>query len=439
MATSFRRWIHHAIALGKGERGRLAKLPETRAWTTLTPTQVFERQRATLVSLLDHAGQHVPYWRQVFQDVSFDVHTVAQASPDQVTDALQQLPVLTKRIIRAQGERMLDERIDPTTLVRRTTGGSTGEPLVFYVAPDELEHQMAINLRGFELAGVPLGTRRAKVWGYGDAMRAGNALAPVVGTTYLDAFDLTDDAFGRWTELLRRHRCTFMYGYASAIATFAEWVEREAIALPDLRVVGTTAEKLFPADRETIERALGVRVADFYGCHEVPRLASSCPDGNVHLAPDAAFIEFPQETGHDGALITSLLGHTMPLIRYDVGDSIARSAPCDCGLPFACIDIEMGKVHHLLSFDGGVRVHSTRIYQRLYDEMAFERVQIRREGPARLRVVYTAPAPAPEAAVRAHKAAIQEMVGDRVDVVIERVDDIPATGRGKRPIVVSTS
>ena len=78
-----------------------------------------------LRNLLTKTGQHVPYYRDCFKRLGFNPQTIESL------DELQKLPLLTKAIIRAEGDRMKSDIA--TGLARFNTGGSSGEPLIFFI------------------------------------------------------------------------------------------------------------------------------------------------------------------------------------------------------------------------------------------------------------------------------------------------------------------
>ena len=66
---------------------------------------------------------------------------------------LQQLPYLTKDIIRREGTRLLSERFSQTALHVRKTGGSTGPSALIYYSQEALDWTAAVNLLVLEWAG----------------------------------------------------------------------------------------------------------------------------------------------------------------------------------------------------------------------------------------------------------------------------------------------
>ncbi|MBN2193935.1 MAG: phenylacetate--CoA ligase family protein [Polyangiaceae bacterium] len=428
--------LNYTLAAFGGEAGRYAALRRAMEWTSLDGETVRRRQLACLREILGHAGRFVPYWRELFRAHGFD--PTAVRGPED----LGRLPVLTKEAIRSGGERMLAENVPRGRLRERRTGGSTGEPLRFFVTRAEFEEQIGVCLRANVLVGVAPGDPIAKVWGYGRPQRIANAIAPLTGRLYLDAYRTSEADLADWIRDLVRIRPRMLYGYARALHELARYVHRNRIVVPRLGIVATTAEKLLPEHRTTIEEALGARVIDMYGAHEVPRIASECLYGRMHLAPDAAVVEFvPDGNGSSRILLTSLGHRAMPLIRYDIGDlGEPDPRPCDCGLPFPCMSIDFGKTHHILVLPSGRPLHTGYFFKRLYHLDAIDQVQIRHERPDLIVIAYVpavGQADAAQAALGAALGPVRHDLAQDARVETRAVAEIPPTARGKRPLVVS--
>jgi phenylacetate-CoA ligase len=416
-----------------GEAGRHDKLEAARLWTRWSRAQVERARLERLHHLLIHASTHVPYWRELFRGRGLDPRT---ADPVEV---LRHLPLLTRETIRREGPRMYDERLDLVKLLPQRTGGTTGEPLRFYRTRDELEAQMAISLRGFELAGVPDSMARARIWAPRPERKWESRLVRFTGQLQLDAFDLSDAAMRGWVEQLVKHRIGFLYGYVSAVDAFAMWCLDHGVELPALRVVGTTAERLHPEQQQRIAAAFKTRVANFYGAREILRIASSCEHGGMHVAADSVWLESPGEN-QPGMLetpMTSLISESMPLIRYVIGDVVTPAPNCDCGLPFDCIAVDVGKVHRLLTLPNGERVSTSRIYQPLCQLDTVARFQVCLLSDTSIEIRYVARAQSEAstqvaATLDATAAALRGQVRFRAQPVAE----IVPTAGGKRPVIL---
>jgi len=84
-----------------------------------SPEKIEQLQKEKLQKLLLHSYKNVPYYREVFKERNL--------KPEHITSSrdLEKLPILTKDLIA--------QNIPPRKLSKQHTGGSTGEPLSFYI------------------------------------------------------------------------------------------------------------------------------------------------------------------------------------------------------------------------------------------------------------------------------------------------------------------
>jgi phenylacetate-CoA ligase len=107
---------------------------------------------------------------------------------------------------------------------------------------------------------------------------------------------------------------------------------------PTLRALFVGGEPLSPARRRRISRLWGVPVVNDYGSTETGGLAGECPAGSMHLWADRAIFEvYDPSTGRfdrqgTGQLVVTTLYHeAMPLVRYNIEDTVEVSyAECEC-------------------------------------------------------------------------------------------------------------
>lgn len=108
---------------------------------------------------------------------------------------------------------------------------------------------------------------------------------------------------------------------------------------PALRGLFVGGEPLTIARRRRITQLWGVPVVEEYGSTETGSLAGECAAGRLHLWADRAIFEVydPQtgrltRDGHGQLVATTLYREAMPLIRYNLEDTVEVDyADCDCG------------------------------------------------------------------------------------------------------------
>ena len=111
---------------------------------TLSLDEKVELQKQKMLALLNHAQASCPYYNEVFKKRKIDIRSL---------DHLSQIPFLTKEIVRKHGPEMVSRKTKRIFLIKRNTGGSTGEPLGFYSDPDACAIDLAHHKFLYDLMG----------------------------------------------------------------------------------------------------------------------------------------------------------------------------------------------------------------------------------------------------------------------------------------------
>ena len=316
------------------------------------PDLMRDRQLTMLKSVLQHAWDTVPYYRETWLAAGvhpWDVKTLAD---------LVQLPVLTKSDIRTQETQLLSRSFDAAKLRVKRTSGSTGVPLTIRIDERGIQWKYACTLRSDQWSGYRLGQRVAKVWGnpeyrqFGLRGRLSNWL--VDRAVYLDTLNLTDDRLQEFTNAIRRQRPGLIFGHAHSLYLLAAQLKKSQVLDVQPNGIISTAMPLHDWQRTVIEDVFGVPVTNRYGCEEVSLIASECEHHRgLHVAAESVFTEV-EESGH--LLVTDLTNYAMPLIRYRIGDVVTttdRVCPCGRGLPLL-ERVEGRDADYVVTPDGGL-------------------------------------------------------------------------------------
>jgi phenylacetate-CoA ligase len=211
-----------------------------------------------------------------------------------------------------------------------------------------------------------------------------------------------------------------------------------------LKAVVPTAEGLTADERQSIERAFGCPVINRYACQEFGVLAQECPSRRLHLNIASYVVELlslendsPAAPGQVGrVVVTDLFSHAMPLIRYDLGDlAVMDPEPCPCSNPTPTLGELRGRLVEMI-LDARSQVVSPFVMVNNLREVngitQFRFVQKTRDR-YELMLVAT-PGFAEEERV---KHLLQQYLGEKANIVINCVNDIPALRSGKRPYVIN--
>jgi phenylacetate-CoA ligase len=395
---------------------------------------------ARLRQVLSTAAQHVPYYRERW---------TAGQKQAALEGRLEELPLLEKDPVRSQPRSFV--RTDRQ--VRRPlvfhTSGSTGTPIASIWTIDELRQSMAVReVRSARWAGVSFALPRATFSGrmvVPDANSSGPfyRFNRMERQAYLSAFHLRAETASQYVDALRRHRIQWLTGYAVSYYLLAEYILDQNLAVPPLKALVTTSEKVTPEMREVLERAYGCRTFEEYSTVENLLFASECQHGRLHVSPEVGLIEIlrpdgtpcdPEEVGE--VVTTGLLRDYQPMVRFRLGDLAAWDAqPCPCGRVLPVIKEVVGRIEDVVVGPDGRRL--VRFHGIFVDQPHVREGQIIQESIDRIRVkVVPAPGygPADEHDI---VRRIQQRLTTDMQVVVDVVESIPRTKAGKFQAVVS--
>lgn len=410
-------------------------------WLSTSEIQALQLQK--LRDFLTHLEQEVPYYRELFASLAF-----RPAEVEALAD-LQRLPLLDKPIIRAQGDALKAD--NASALSRFNTGGSSGEPLVFYLGKDRVSHDVAAKRRATRWWGVDIGDPELVVWGSPIELGSQDRLRVwrdrLFRSELLPAFEMSEQNLDRFVERIRSYRPRMLFGYPSSLALIARHAEARGITLTDLgiRVAFVTSERLYDEQRADIERVFACPVANGYGGRDAGFIAHACPQGSLHITAEDLIVEIvdsrgePVPVGESGEIVVTHM-HTrdFPFLRYKTGDVGALSSDsCACGRGLPILERLEGRTTDFVIAQDGTVLHGLSLIYVLRDRESIGEFRIEQESIDKIRVQLITRTPLDEAEKHEIIAQFRERLGDSVDVELLEVEDIPREKSGKYRYVVS--
>lgn len=418
-----------------------AGLEQTQYWP---PARLQELQLRRLRRLLDRAGRQVPYYRALFMAIGFDPARDVRTLAD-----LARLPLTDKALMREHGERL--RAGDAVGLARFNTGGSSGQPLIFYIGRERVAHDVAAKWRATRWWDVDIGDPEIVVWGSPIELKAQDRLRAardtVLRTQLLPAFDMSAVRLDGFIETIRARRPRMLFGYPSALSHIARHARARGRRLDDLdiRVAFVTSEVLYDEQREQISSVFGCPVANGYGGRDAGFIAHQCPQGGMHITAEDIVVEIVDADGHPLApgasgeiVVTHLASGDYPFIRYRTGDiGSIDPAPCGCGRGLPLLKELQGRsTDFVVAMDGTVMHGLALVYvlRELPEVRAFKIIQ---ESLALTRVQLVLERALGAALAARVRAGLRQRLGADVAIEIEQVAAIAPEQSGKFRYVVS--
>lgn len=409
----------------------------------LVPEAMAQLQRDNLRRFLVQIGGTVPYYQTLFAELGFNPEAL-----DSVAD-LQRLPLLDKATIRAHTEQL--KARDARGLKRFNTGGSSGEPLIFYLGNERVSHDVAAKRRATRWWGVDIGDREIVVWGspieLGSQDRVRLLRDKLFRTELLSAFEMSQANLQKFVERIRQFRPAMLFGYPSSLALIAQFAGEQGIALDGLgiRVAFVTSERLYEHQREAIEKAFGCPVANGYGGRDAGFIAHACPEGSLHITAEDMVLEIVDAAGkvvpvgESGEIVvTHLFTSEFPFVRYRTGDvGTLSDRPCACGRGLPVLASVEGRTTDFVTAADGTILHGLALIYVLRDMPGVANFRIVQESLELTRVEVVPREALTDGMVAEIRQGLQARLGQGVAIEVSEVEAIAREQSGKFRYVVS--
>jgi phenylacetate-coenzyme A ligase PaaK-like adenylate-forming protein len=323
-----------------------------------------------------------------------------------------------------------------------STSGSTGRRGIFLWDPGEWAAILASYNRSFDWAGVGAGITHRTRMAVVSSTTSWHQSARVGASVHRDPLESI-------VERLNGFQPRVLVAYASMAHLLAE----EQLA-GRLRIspsfVFASSEVFTEQARRRVEEAWGRKAFEVYAATEPAGIASECEQHRgMHLLEDLVITEVVDENykpvppsvyGHK-VLVTVLFSRTMPLIRYEMSDSVrpASSPHCPCGRPFALIYGIQGREEDVLRFpakSGGQVSVQPIIFHRVMDAVPAGGWQVG-QGTEGLTVLLSGVREefADAALIDSLRRELEVQGVIVPPVKVKRVLNIPRTTVGKAPLI----
>lgn len=428
---------------------RLLKRPTFPYLESLEESQWFTRaeierlQTAKLRALLKLASRHSP-WHA-------DRIAAARIDPSACTlEELGRLPTMSKQDARENRERICWSDV-PGGAYRYTTGGSSGEPLIFYFGRSRQASDHAGRMRARRWWGVEPCEREVYLWGAPVELNKTDRIRTLrdrlLNQLLLNAFEMSPASMDEYLETLQAFRPKCIYGYASSLALLASHAIARGVKprLPELRVICTTGEPLYPHQRELIRDAFRSPVANEFGSRDLGFTAHETPQGQMLLISESHILEVLDERGQPvppgqlgEAVITGLCTEAQPFIRYRTGDMVRLSdEPCRDGRGLHVLEEVVGRSTDFVVRPDGTIMHALAVIYVLRAVEGIAQFKVIQHTRHDVEVLIVADARWNEAARAQALAGLAARMGADVRIRLRLEDAIAPEASGKHRYVVS--
>lgn len=418
-------------------------LKEMEAADRLGVPELEQLRVAKLRALLGYGYENVPYIRKVMEQGGI--------LPSDIRDLgdLVHFPLMRKADVRKNRESLRSRCAGKLTSF--STGGSTGEPLLFDLPQERIASWIACRQRAMRWFGVSAGDKEYAIWGSPVELtrqdRIRNLRDKIMATQLLSAFEMSEAVMSHYLDLLERGDCRTIFAYPSSIYLLCQHAQKLGRNLrhAGIKVVFVTGEIFFPYQRQLIAETLNCPVASGYGGRDSGFVSNECPRGEMHIMADATIVEIldsqgqPVPVGEPGEIVvTDLYSREVPFVRYATGDVGAlTSRTCACGRPLPLLEKIEGRTTDFIIAPDGTILHALSVIYILREIEGIEQFRIRQKEVDRFHVQLVRNQHyKPESESRIREQLCHRLRA-RVEVAIEYLPALQAERSGKFRHVIS--
>jgi phenylacetate-CoA ligase len=429
------------------------RLEELRSLEYCNQEQVAQVQQEKLQALLLGAYEHVPYYRQILGEKK-----VADSQGRIHLDRFTDIPFLTKDILRGRGEDLKTDDLKNRKWDFNHSGGSTGEPVQFIQDQEYHDHLVAVKDFFDIWSGCPPVHKKVILWGSMKDLHVDQITWRIKFSRWLrnhlwlNAFKMTSEDMDNYVEHLNKFKPDQILGYVESLYELSFYIKSKNIPIFTPKAIMTSAGTLFPHMKTVIEETFAAPVFNRYGSREVGDMACECEKHNgLHISPMTHYIEIvrpdgtPASFGEEGEIVVTLLtNHSMPLIRYKIGDrGVLSSRLCPCQRNWPMLEKVSGRISDsFVRRDGGLvsSEYFGFFFWTLFQKNVVRRYQVIQEDyeVVRVRMVLSPGLDSQEnLPVDELRDNIKLLMGDGCKVIFEIVEEIVPSASGKHRYVFS--
>ena len=432
--------------------------------------QLREIQLVKLRQLLHYAQTSVPFYRQRFAQLGLraeDIHSL---------EDLRHIPPLSRGDVIEHGKEMVDEcwassvaaaeqrppsslgapisfaRFKKHKLVKCSSSGSSGEPVVYYEHGSKSAVSWAFELLLKSWHDIDPGMTESRFVRLSKDYLPNSATARLRRMMWrqwiLPGLSLSAREYDACLSAMLKFRPHVLWGFVSAMTGLAEYIRENRISLrsyrPDL-IVGW-AEPTYDHQQQLLTDVFQCRVTSLYSCHEVGHIAAQCPAGRFRVNQEHLLVETEPALLQEPAsqlgevLVTSLYETPMPFIRYRLGDVAELGThSCPCGRNLQTLSNLAGRSSEIFTTKRGRMVAPNfwcHLLRREPQGSFIRQFQVvyRKDGGIRLNLI--AHNGLPEATESHLRNLIAQGLEGETNVEFAYVAEIPRLSSGKAQLVV---
>ena len=358
---------------------------------------------------------------------------------------LTDLPVVNKDTFRNQyGDFVSSLYKDAPDNRFMSTSGSTGTPLTMVQNKDKINHNTAGGIFLGAAGGYDIGMKEAFIRVWVNNVKKGKLQLLMENLIMMDSSNMDDDGIEQMLQVIEKKKVKCLVGYSSALEQMSRYIARTGRSTEKCKVkaIIPISESMSPVLRRQLKEQFQCPVRAWYSNEEngIMGLQDAVEEG-YHIDTESYYYEIlkmdrdePADPGELGRIvITDLYNYAFPILRYDNGDTAVAKKKVKNGRYKLYLSELYGRRSDLIYDCNGKALTPYIITNNMWDVEGVRQFRFIQEDNG----VYTLWLNGDRTLMNVDDIAgrIRPYLGEKAQLNIEYVDEIPVLASGKRKYI----
>jgi len=385
--------------------------------------------------MLIHAGDNVPYYRELFRSIHFDPQKFKSLKD------LEHIPLLDKERIRKNPEQFIADHKKTIFGYWKYTTGSTGTPLKLFLDKNCHINNYAATLRAYHWAGYSPG-KRAFCLVETEGFNKDFGYRLISNSLIFNTSSVNRDNALKFYRLLIRFKPNYFIGYGRAFLNFYKHLADLKLKVPSPKSLVHYGENLPEDDKIKLETIYHTKVYNYYSHREDTVMVAEPEPGKKYIMEDFFYPELLNhrnriiEEGTGELIGTGFYNYTMPLIRYKTTDILTiKKFSATNDHKFTRVENIVGRVNDKVVTPSGREFYF--LGAPTFDIPGIISAQYIQVSTDSLRVNLLTDDDFSMESIAQLKKNYLEYLSEPMTIDLQLVDELEERGTGKRPVIIS--
>lgn len=379
-------------------------------------------------NLISHAVRTTEYYTNCREDIP-----------------LEELPVVNKDTFRSHFDDFISSKYEDASDNRTMyTSGSTGTPLAMIQNKDKIRHNTAGGIFLGAAGGYFIGMKEAFIRVWVRNVRKNKIRLFQENMIMMDSSALDDNAIAKMLTTIKKKKVKCLVGYSSALGEISRYIADNHLDTSDFRVCSIIpiSESMSVKTRKRLQEQFNCPVRAWFSNEENGIMGIQCKDDErYYIDTESYYYEIlkmdrdePAEPGELGRIvITDLYNYAFPILRYDNGDTAIAQKQVKNGRYKLYLTELYGRRSDLIYDCDGKPVTPYIITNNMWDIRGVKQYRFIQEDITKYTLWLNGDKD--KMNVENILGRIRPYLGEKAEITVEYVDEIPVLQSGKRKYI----